>query len=552
MVLMPRNICTDPSFEIGSWIPGYVSPGFAQASYATNEAYKGIKVGRVYTTSSGGSASLTLTNICQIGQEYKVSFRIKTKDKANSASITWSGPFSITSEQSTDRWIKYSYTGIATSTSIAFSLNVGLGAKDVLIDDVRVEPTPIKVAVVHNTLADINSGGTTDFTQAGFGTPKAAFGISVNATPSGNPNTDRASMCFGLWDGTDQIAIGFGKLIDGTDRTNYAEGWNDSTAFLKHYSLTVPTGIVPSEDHVSYTISNITDGVRLTLGSGDAQNRYCSIIMFAGHDVESQIYDSGGIDSSDYHFRHYITDFKPDLLFGLSHMQTNDTHDFEYRNGFGIATFKPTITQYSNNPYDTGYALSISNRGARHYFTDQFMYFYPYIDILSAGSGSILTTSRGLSTIAFAKMLAIKAPGVNFDLRLVPQAGSGAITDIDCGFRPVALLGMQDYYNIINASLLHSWHYISIADATSQANYEFVNSYITRGGPNVDCSYEDTTFIGTENGIGIATINDNGYSIEWHNSILSSGDYNIILAIQGPTDTNKIIGTASGKMYLKR
>ena len=129
---------------------------------------------------------------------------------------------------------------------------------------------PQTVAVVRGTLS-ATSGGTTDFTSAGFGTPAAAIIVLCNANTTNNPEDD-AILSVGFWDGTNQRFVSvfdddnsLSSNADSTSDDSYGAGFHDGTA----------------ESY--YTVSAIANGIRLTLSvDNTALERYCTVLMIRG------------------------------------------------------------------------------------------------------------------------------------------------------------------------------------------------------------------------------------------------------------------------------
>lgn len=128
------------------------------------------------------------------------------------------------------------------------------------------------VAVVRNTLSATLSG-TADFTSSGFGTPTAAIIIWCNANATNNPQAD-AITGVGFWDGTNQRVVSF-ACTDNSANSATARSSDDS------YGAKQTAGSGSSE--VSYTVSAITDGIRLTLSvDNTGVGRFCTVLLIAG------------------------------------------------------------------------------------------------------------------------------------------------------------------------------------------------------------------------------------------------------------------------------
>ena len=124
------------------------------------------------------------------------------------------------------------------------------------------------VKVVNGTLS-ATSGGTTDFTSSGFGTPSAAIILWCNANTTNNPQND-AEIGVGFWDGTNQRCVA-ARSTDNVATSATARGSDDSY------------GVISGPTQTAYTVSSVTDGIRLTLSvDGTALQRYCTVILLIG------------------------------------------------------------------------------------------------------------------------------------------------------------------------------------------------------------------------------------------------------------------------------
>jgi hypothetical protein len=128
---------------------------------------------------------------------------------------------------------------------------------------------PQSVKVVRNTLSNA-VGGTADFTSTGFGTPAAAIILICNANAANNPQND-ALIGIGFWDGTNQRAVS----VRSTDAGASSQTMRNSDDTYGALGLTAT--------EAAYTVSSITDGIRLTLTvDATALERYCTVILLAG------------------------------------------------------------------------------------------------------------------------------------------------------------------------------------------------------------------------------------------------------------------------------
>ncbi len=133
-------------------------------------------------------------------------------------------------------------------------------------------------AVVTGTLPYVVSNYT-DFTASGFGTPTAAILFAGSARVENNPMIN-ARMSIGFWDGTNQRTCGIVDL-DNKASAETSRCSDDS------YGMVIPwsggSGAGGTESW--FTISNITDGIRVTLSVEDLDTStsvYVTVILLAG------------------------------------------------------------------------------------------------------------------------------------------------------------------------------------------------------------------------------------------------------------------------------
>lgn len=128
-----------------------------------------------------------------------------------------------------------------------------------------------KYAVIRGTLSADIASPNTDFTSSGFGTVVAAIVVVSNANSTNDPEAD-AALCVGFWDATNQGCCGSrAEDNDGTTRT-FRVIRNNAVADITDSSVIA-----------DYSISNITDGVRLTMQNDSTTvARYATVILIGG------------------------------------------------------------------------------------------------------------------------------------------------------------------------------------------------------------------------------------------------------------------------------
>lgn len=118
-----------------------------------------------------------------------------------------------------------------------------------------------------------NAAGSVDFTSSGFGTPAAAVILYGDANTTNNPQVG-SGIGVGFWDGTDVRTMSVWAQDAAANSTTRRLARTDVAVALVNNTASWPC---------SYTISNITDGVRLTLGTDNTTvDRYATVILLSG------------------------------------------------------------------------------------------------------------------------------------------------------------------------------------------------------------------------------------------------------------------------------
>lgn len=118
-----------------------------------------------------------------------------------------------------------------------------------------------------------NAAGSVDFTSSGFGTPVAAIILYGDANTTNNPQTG-SGIGVGFWDGTDVRTMSVWAQDAAASATTRRLARTDVAVALVNNAASWTC---------SYTISNITDGVRLTLSTDNTTvDRYATVILLSG------------------------------------------------------------------------------------------------------------------------------------------------------------------------------------------------------------------------------------------------------------------------------
>jgi hypothetical protein len=118
-----------------------------------------------------------------------------------------------------------------------------------------------------------NATGSVDFTSSGFGTPTAAIILYGDANTTNNPQAS-SGIGVGFWDGTNVRTMSVWAQDAAANSTTRRLARTDVAVALVNNTSSWPC---------SYTISNITDGVRLTLSTDNTTlDRYATVILLKG------------------------------------------------------------------------------------------------------------------------------------------------------------------------------------------------------------------------------------------------------------------------------
>lgn len=133
----------------------------------------------------------------------------------------------------------------------------------------------VKYAAVSASLTATGSG-TTDFTSPGFGDAKGALVLVSRAVTTG-VRADDQEFVVGFWDGTNQSTTGLWSEDD-SPTANNTRGQNPATVIRINVNGTL----------TEYTVSAITDGIRLTLTVDNTTvSRLCFVMLFGGADCNT-------------------------------------------------------------------------------------------------------------------------------------------------------------------------------------------------------------------------------------------------------------------------
>ncbi len=185
----------------------------------------------------------------------------------------------------------------------------------------------IKVAVVSGAISSSGTG-TADFTQSGFGTPKACIILLSFDTTDDTAIAVQGRASIGFSDFTNHRSITH-QNEDGSAKVD-ADARKSPT---KAYVLLTVAGAVD----IDGTASTITDGVRLTnTTNGSASAVFATVVMFGGTDLDVSL-DSVTVNSTVGLTTVTTTGISQDLVFFIgTDIPGEDSSSTAINNSFGV------------------------------------------------------------------------------------------------------------------------------------------------------------------------------------------------------------------------
>lgn len=173
-----------------------------------------------------------------------------------------------------------------------------------------------------------------DFTISGFGTPAGAIVYICSATSGSNPNTAPTSainfLSMGYWDGTNQIS----KLEASSDaESSFTEAWkysmSDKIGHVTNYAGTV---------QAEWSISNITDGVRITTDVSNSDSLQCMVVLIPSAGISNiKCFNADWSGHSSSAITVSTVGFEADLVFSMCGVNPGvDNVDDSVQTGWGF------------------------------------------------------------------------------------------------------------------------------------------------------------------------------------------------------------------------
>lgn len=547
---MAGNIVDNGGFEswtatnLDSWSESVTGP--STLTEETTEVFTGSSCVRFEGGSGNEYVGMNqgLAPGMEVGQEYTLTFYAKG---SAACSLATEGCWATETFNLTTEWKKFSYTAIATGTTITIKRN-SLSNRVAYIDKMEVRATPAKYGVVRAQLS-FDLAGTTDFTITDFGTPRAALIFLAGAWLDNTPTLDNTTS-IGFWDGTNQNCVWMGEDSN-KDTTVGRRGYTtNSVARIQNSTSTIIA---------EYSISNITDGVRLTLDiDTTSAARWCTVILFGGKDVEAFTGTQAAPATVAAGEEKIVTGFRPDVIFWSSSC-SNAEAGTEGTQSFGVSTRRGASIQQRMvgssmyNAQDTTRTGCIhnNNRSIGQLHADSNGWNMNTTQFLADGMNIEATGSTNDDVIS---CLALKLPEINVDLHSVilpTSTGTNAKTGL--GFEPELLVGCfcsAVASNTITQGLGTTY---SMGTATQE-------SYLAmRSEDNVDVSVAtnmvDDKFLvlldhdGTVESVAtIDSFDSDGYTLNF--TTAETAKVGWILAFGNATKTKRLAQGAAGSYWL--
>ena len=314
-------------------------------------------------------------------------------------------------------------------------------------------------------IATLPTSGYVDVTEAGFGTVKAAMAFACYA-PENVHESAAQSMSVGAWDGTTQKCA-----YAGTDNQLST---NDSNRGYNNYfvAFTAQAAV-----NITYTVSAITDGLRITLNSGSTSStRMVAIIMFSGSDVKAVVGTTPSLGTSATTTS--ITGlslFPKTIFFGCSGL-TSNTFTNNCIMSFGAANIQDNTIKNSSILWSDQDGVGTTRIG--NWCSNVYSMGQHFQDVLAwAGqvtaiynNGFDITTNAGAdSDVAW--YLAMNLGNHSFrikDYNMPTSDGVYSITGL--GFRPQQVIHCSSYSSAFNSNSQYLGPQIGVSDGITEAS----------------------------------------------------------------------------------
>lgn len=287
------------------------------------------------------------------------------------------------------------------------------------------------VAVVRSTLSSAASG-TTDFTKSGFGTPAAAIIIVCQANTTNNPQ-DNSEISIGFWDGTNQCVC---MLQDRDNQANSDTRRNSDDSY--------GAIVVDSTSRSLYTVSAVTDGIRLTLSTDNTTlDRYCTVLLLAG--VSAKVTNVTAGASAGNTVTSSSLGFAPDLVFftGIGGTTVDVSGTTTALLSFGVAGDQSGIVQ---RVLGWGQSHASTNEASFERYSETRCFSRAALwtaECTALGSDDFtLTTRDGSSSSGIIFALALGGADLSFDLGTLTTPTSTGDSSVSTDITPAAVLAV--------------------------------------------------------------------------------------------------------------
>ena len=294
----------------------------------------------------------------------------------------------------------------------------------------------VKYAAVSASLTATGSG-TTDFTSPGFGDVKGAI-IFVSRAVTTGVRADGQEFVVGFWDGTNQSTTGLWS-DDDVSTSITTRGQNPATVIRINIAGTL----------TEYTVSAITDGIRMTLTVDNTTvSRLCIVKLFGGADCNtaSGVVETDGTENNALDVAHGLGT-TPDAVFlatsyfGGVDAATGNNAKFSLGICNQALTQRCTIWGMNNGGSSSDPMCRVESDSACGALVNVTVVLAFTVEITSLDSTNIEITTRDGNQSRGVHWLALDLAGLGVDIRtLTTPTSIGNDTINDAGFDPSMLI----------------------------------------------------------------------------------------------------------------
>lgn len=412
----------------------------------------------------------------------------------------------------------------------------------------------VKIAIKRVTLPE-TTANTVDCTESGFGTVKAAIVFSNYKSFGVGQTAAASSVSIGVWDGTNMRSVYAGTDNERTT-TDSGRGIASTRILMHGYNQTLVS---------SYSISNITDGVRLTMHTdGTTAERSATVLMFSGTDVSSYVGSATATEIDEgATYRAQSVGFKPKLIFticaGIPY--SSNTTTTQYIMSIGCAIRQNGIQNRGIHWFDTD-ATSTSRNALvfskiycqSQYYADAYTWAGKITSINT--DGFTLETGEGITDSDSVAYLALDLGDYNIGLQdfSTPTSTGDVVVD-GLGFKPSHL------FTCCARAIVPESEYASFATSFGASDGTTESAISSHGQDNVANSnvgdalsdrlieIRNVVDSGVVTAATVSSFDDDGYTLNYSDVHGTSEYLGFALAFQTEDDP-RVISTSTHKLLL--